>query len=229
MSHYRLPEHCHFSVNGDHCIFLDLLQDRYFGLTPEQTRHFRLLVGGGDASSPAVTTLANELIERGLLTAQAHRSRPLSAITLPPPVGSLVDRDADDPPAITAWHVIAFGIAVTKATLLLRTRSFLSLISRAQHRRERHRRALSTADWERARSALDTFQWLCPWVYARRDRCYFDSVVVLEYLALFNIFPRWIIGVTSQPFCAHAWVQLDDFVLNDTPQHVRMFTPIVAS
>jgi hypothetical protein len=37
------------------------------------------------------------------------------------------------------------------------------------------------------------------------------------------------IGVSTKPFIAHAWVQSDDRVLNDTTEHVQMFTPILAA
>jgi hypothetical protein len=35
-------------------------------------------------------------------------------------------------------------------------------------------------------------------------------------------------GVMTRPFKAHCWVQIEDVVLNDSLDHVRLFTPIKA-
>jgi hypothetical protein len=34
--------------------------------------------------------------------------------------------------------------------------------------------------------------------------------------------------VQTKPFAAHCWVQQGDVVFNDTPEHVRRYTPILA-
>jgi hypothetical protein len=37
-----------------------------------------------------------------------------------------------------------------------------------------------------------------------------------------------LIGVSTKPFLAHAWVQMSELVLNDTAEHVQTFTPLLA-
>jgi hypothetical protein len=51
---------------------------------------------------------------------------------------------------------------------------------------------------------------------------------MIEYLSMYHVFPEWVIGVRTQPFGAHSWVQNGAVVLNDTPERVSSFTPILA-
>jgi hypothetical protein len=36
-----------------------------------------------------------------------------------------------------------------------------------------------------------------------------------------------VMGVSGRPFAAHCWVQVGDRVVNDTLDHVILFTPIL--
>lgn len=74
---------------------------------------------------------------------------------------------------------------------------------------------------------MEKFQYLRPY-YIRKYLCLYDSLALLEFLAHYRIFPQWVFGVTGQPFNAHCWIQESDCVLNDTLEHVRGFTPIMA-
>lgn len=54
-----------------------------------------------------------------------------------------------------------------------------------------------------------------------------DSLVLIEFLALHDVFPDWVIGVKTLPFTAHSWVQTGRFVLNGNPGYVRGYVPIL--
>lgn len=66
-----------------------------------------------------------------------------------------------------------------------------------------------------------------PFVYSSRDKCLYDCLVLLEFLAHFELFPTLIIGVTTFPFRAHCWLQYGPLVLTDYVEHTRAYTPIL--
>ena len=68
---------------------------------------------------------------------------------------------------------------------------------------------------------------LRPFALTTYDRCLNDSLALIHFLATQGHFPRWVIGVRVQPFGAHSWVQSGDVVLNDLPENVRHYRPIL--
>jgi len=38
----------------------------------------------------------------------------------------------------------------------------------------------------------------------------------------------FVIGVATKPFLAHSWVQIGEYVLNDTAEHAQDFKPILS-
>ena len=50
---------------------------------------------------------------------------------------------------------------------------------------------------------------------------------MVHFLAAEGIQPDWVFGVKTEPFDAHCWVQHGDVVLNDAPDRVRQYSPIL--
>lgn len=71
------------------------------------------------------------------------------------------------------------------------------------------------------------FHQLRPY-YGHRRLCRFDSLALIEFLALYAQYPLWVFGVRCEPFSAHCWVQQGDCVLNDSLDQVKQYTPIMA-
>ena len=65
--------------------------------------------------------------------------------------------------------------------------------------------------------------------YVRPSLCLFDSLCLLEFLACYALFPKWVFGVNAEPFQAHCWVQEGTAVLNDTVERVSAYTPIMSA
>src|SRR5262249_22414647 len=118
-------------------------------------------------------------------------------------------------------------LAWIRATLQLKLCPLARIVARVARRKEARFRG-SPFDLSGARSLVHTFRALRPWVYTTLDRCLLDSLVLIEFLALHDQFPTWVIGVRTGPFAAHSWVQYDRYVLNGAPTFVRAFTPILA-
>ena len=59
------------------------------------------------------------------------------------------------------------------------------------------------------------------------DQCLFHALALCRFLSPFGVFPSWVIGVRTHPWGAHSWVQCGDLVLDDTPEHVLEYTPLL--
>jgi hypothetical protein len=77
------------------------------------------------------------------------------------------------------------------------------------------------------RSAVGIFNHLRPLAFTSRNRCLFDSIALVLFLARNDLATHLVIGVTVRPFAAHAWVQDRCDVLSDLHENVRRFTPIL--
>lgn len=59
------------------------------------------------------------------------------------------------------------------------------------------------------------------------NQCLSSSIALTRFLARRNLYPHLVLGVRMAPFAAHAWVQADDLVLNDTVDMASRYTPIL--
>jgi hypothetical protein len=64
-------------------------------------------------------------------------------------------------------------------------------------------------------------------LYDVKKNCLLDSLCAVEFLASLGIYPNFVIGIQTNPFAAHAWVQNGEYVLNDYALRVRYYSPIL--
>lgn len=83
------------------------------------------------------------------------------------------------------------------------------------------------SDPARVWAAVAVFETLRPFV-PRLGRCLPHSLYMREFLGLYGIATTLVFGVRTRPFEAHCWVEHEGCVLNDTTEHVALFTPIYA-
>jgi hypothetical protein len=233
---WLVPRHVHVCALADAAVVLDLRADRYHGLTQRQSAALSLVVHGWpralDAGAPPTDTgqaqaLAHELAIRGLLTQDDACGKSAAAVVLPGVDEHLHVWEGADWSAIHAADWWVFAMAWVRATLSLRLRRLLHVVERVEHRKA-ERLAPNPFDPARTRRLLHTFRALRPFFYTTLDQCLLDSLVLIEFLALHEQFPIWVIGVRTGPFAAHSWVQHEHYVLNGAPTYVRAFTPILA-
>jgi hypothetical protein len=74
---------------------------------------------------------------------------------------------------------------------------------------------------------LASYRRLRSLLFTSKNACLYDSLVLRRFLEYYGFFPLCIIGVKTGPFRAHAWVQEGDTVLNDVPECVCEFTPVL--
>lgn len=76
-------------------------------------------------------------------------------------------------------------------------------------------------------AAAASYLRLRPFALTTHDRCLHDSLALIHFLTTRGLIAQWVIGVRLRPFGAHSWVQRGSVVLNDQPDHVRAYEPIL--
>lgn len=85
----------------------------------------------------------------------------------------------------------------------------------------------STPDPRRVASVVSGFRRMLPWV-PRQGACLYRAFVLLTMLRQAGQDATWVFGVRTWPFGAHCWLQLEEAVLDDDPERVARYTPIMA-
>jgi hypothetical protein len=117
--------------------------------------------------------------------------------------------------------------AFVRAAAALRLRRLERVAAEIAKRKAAHA-SQEEIDVETARQLAMIFRALRPFFYTAYGKCLLDSLVLIEFLAAYDLFPIWVIGVRPMPFAAHSWVQIARFILNGSPEYARAFAPIMA-
>lgn len=240
-SRYWLAKHAYLCVARGQVVLLDLKRDKYLSVpspgelaswvsgwpvAPHLPTETPSVAGnsGGPAHSVIPASLSR-LVRDEVLTSDPALGKPAELATIPRPRSALVQFQFDVRPRVNQTRAIALGRAWLTARIARRRLSMQRLVERVQERkaRESHR----SWDAQQARDLVTTFLWLRPLYYRSRGACLLDSLVLLELLAQYGLFPSWVYGIKLAPFAAHCWIQNDDVVLNDTPEHAAGYTPIL--
>ncbi len=165
----------------------------------------------------------------GLLTTDRRAGKSAVSLNRALPDASLVPATACSLAHVGPKQAAAFSVALLTALLLRTCVPFGAIVHRIRTRnstKSADRRMYSAAQIYRH---VRGFLSLRPVFYTARQHCLFDALVLVEYLALFRIYPSWVFGVTASPsFAAHCWVECDNCILNGSPEFIGSFTPIMA-
>lgn len=230
-----LSKHVHVAFSGVNCIFLDLRRDRYISASRIALASLDPAPAGmpeadGDSQTdgPKAPTskLLTALKAAGLVTSEPQLGKPFLPTPAPSPAAELASPDTLRRSAEDRRHACMALLACVRATGSLRFHSIESTVNRVISRGTKGRAAANAFDYERASALVDKFQKFRP-MYPRNYLCLFDSLALLDFLAFYRMYPRWLFGIRTQPFEAHCWVQEGHTVFNDTVEHTRQFTPIL--
>jgi Transglutaminase-like superfamily len=234
-----LSEHVHFCQSADGAVLLDLHSGGYLGVPASALPCLESQIANWPKTVPSIITratgqppladtAASELIaslhKRGVLTTIATPTRYL-ACTRPASSISLTGRATESRlPALS--YAIPFLLALAEVRTHLRSSKLEPLLLKlgVQLREV----ALERPQQVPLTKLLSAYWRLRTWTFTAADACLLDSLVLSQFLAKHRIHNTFVIGVTSKPFLAHAWVQIGDAVLNDTAEHVQQFEPILA-
>lgn len=232
----RLAAHVRACRVGDQMIFLDLLESKYIGVGGPQLAALSEEILG----RPAVDDKAEDACDPALVGEWIRRLRnrhllcdaPFGELARQPPrlveaVATLTTDDEDGAGA-SDWRQLA---SLWRATLVtaswVRRRSLADIANRVAAMKARHRNGAAGIETETLRAAVASYMYLRPFALTTHDRCLNDSLTLIHFLASQGLFPQWVIGVRVHPFGAHSWVQHGDVVLNDLPERVRRYQPIL--
>ncbi|SFI51864.1 lasso peptide biosynthesis B2 protein [Caulobacter sp. UNC279MFTsu5.1] len=206
-----LAPHVFAVTIGPDIVVLDVLSDTYFCLA-DAALHLRLGADGAVDVEPAEA--ADDLLEAGLL-----QTAP------PPPRAAAREIRQGRPSSPSPISPRAVGVALRAnltAAKSIDQLPFADVLSLAGPLAETVFEAPTT---ELLREA-DRFARLAPWL-PREGLCLMRSLQQRLYLTRLGHAAAWVFGVRTWPFKAHCWLQAGDVVLDDTPEHVGTYTPIL--
>lgn len=229
MSQYILPHHVFVCYEGEHVVFLDVRQDRYFALQRALFCGLEKIVKGWPVTGEPRNLragLVELLLSKGLLVPADHAGKEAAPVSCTAPSQELTAESWDEGVNIRPIHVYRFCDAVLSARLSLRLSRFEKIVRRATEDRVR-RASMTTLDVSRIHELVAIFAWLRPFAFTSKDACLFEALALRSFLARFGAHVKWVFGVQTTPFAAHCWLQHDDYVLNDGVSRVRRYTPIM--
>lgn len=218
-------------------MFLNLRNERYVGVSGAELECLPTLVPGwpvdtrpGDVPESAERALeaARKLHDAGLLTTDPRSGRAAHPPQLEDAASSLLQNLPDSPSRGSPKHLVLLTCVAITVAAILKFRSLEWTIGRLRRRKAvRITRIGPLEDAGRIAALTQGFFRTRAFVYSSREKCLYDSLVLLEFLAHFKLFPTLVIGVTTFPFRAHCWLQYGSLVLTDYVERTRVFTPIL--
>jgi hypothetical protein len=236
-----IPTHVHVCVTSDGSVILDLKRDKYYGLGRKDTELIAAAVSGWpqppwqsvfDASilrKAESARLCQSLLKDGLLTrnepdddAATHGVR----IDMKAEFVSIGD-ELEVRGRITLRHVVSFAFAYISAQYSLGCGSFMSAVAGVRRKKLHGANEEGSCDVLQLAASVDIFRRLRCNVFAAEGRCLLHALTLVKFLNRCDFYPDWAIGVTTQPWSAHSWVQWRSFLLDTNPEKVCHYTPIM--
>lgn len=248
MQRYWLSSQAHFCLTDDYAVLLDLRGDEYIALDAPQMRALCDVVPGWPReaicnthalryrSVDADPEIVEQLRRRGLLTDDPASGRDglptAAAIAQRTLLDRFLSETLTDDPKYRGYgsgfrDLLRLVASCAVARTLLRQVPIHRVVSRIRSRKARLHRVHEPFSWELAATAVARFRILSPLVFTTRNACLLHALTLIEFLARYGLYPNWIFGVRTGPFAAHCWVQESDVVFNDSPEHVRSYSPIL--
>lgn len=218
---YRLHDDVSCCRFDGHFIFLDTRADRYFRLSSAMERAFALYVDSNDDAG------IGALIERNILTPVLTTARHSFAVQVAKPTRSAMETShAGSTSLATLLDVSAIACSVQWQLATHKLNQVLAKLSTyRKHRTSPPPVAMPDAHVQRLLCAARSFNRARVYVPIK-PRCLPDAVAMVKFLAKRGLHANVIFGITSDPFAAHAWVQVADLVLSDSVGNVTAHTPI---
>ncbi len=231
-----LSVHAYIREFDGGAIILDLSNDTYMGVDVQYLSDLRTRIGNwpdsGRSNRETVRhdissseSLIAELLSRGILTTSRTPTQPTPATD--PSTALTIESSGLARRRIPIIHVVQFAVALLVVALCLRRNDLVFLVDWLRRHQSSMQPGHSVSNDDIV-ARLGSFLWLRTWCYTAQRRCLLDSLVLSVYLTKGMVPCTFVIGVATKPFVAHAWVQIEGSVLNDTVEHVQEFSPILS-
>jgi hypothetical protein len=253
---FRIPAHVYVCVTQDGSVLLDSKRDKYLGLGRPETLLLAGSVpewpkpvwGGGPCGlrqggevKAAALLLCESLVSNGLLLRDVDVGLP----------GGVCRREGLEACGATEirrdmrgeWISIGDEIEVAgrvglrdvfnfaRAYLWVRgslaLRPFSATVKSMRDLKARRRDDRGAWHSHQVAALVDVFRRLRPFVLHAEGRCLLHALTLVKFLSHYDFHPEWMIGVTTQPWGAHSWVQWGNFLLDTNPEKVCTYVPIL--
>ena len=231
-----IPDHIYLCRTREGILFLDLRQEEYLGVSGDELQCLPALVPGWpvDASREDAPQLAERalqaarrLYDAGLLTTDARSGKAAHPPQVEIGSSSLLQQIPGRSSRATLTCLVRVACAAITVAAILKFRSLECAVSRIRWRKMARVQMTPAEEASGITTLSQDFVRLRPLVYSSRDKCLYDCLVLLEFLAYFDLFPTLVIGVATFPFRAHCWLQYGPLVLTDHVEHTLSYTPIL--
>ena len=202
-------------------MFLDLEADRYFCLGRRAEAAFRAASTGPAAAGEQDEALLS-LRQSGLLVSTSDEHRLAACRGLAAAEASLLNDLRIGAPVRLKMAVLR---DLAAAHFALRWQPLNVVLGRLAQQKSRATPRLSPGH-ATAQEVAAAFDWSSA-IVRSHDRCLPRSIAVAHRLARCGISADLVVGVSLNPFAAHSWVQCGSALVNDRPDGVRHFTPIL--
>ena len=199
-------------------VLMDLNSQRYFTLSSDTEAAFRRLIST-QLSEPGDASLLAQLLAP---VPFSRESREAATVLPAAPTRSAVEDPSGHPSPLLIGSALTYRWSTARQ---LRHDAFKKIVARLRTLKAagRHVRPLSSRQQQDAIAAfLKTSR-----IFKTHNLCLAHSIAMYRFLASRHYFPNLVLGVKMTPWAAHAWVQDEDMVLNDTVDRVRPYTPIL--
>lgn len=232
-----LSNHAFVCLTETHCVFLDLRRDTYLCASRDAASTLEKHVANWNDSvpnarnSPPTTHdegFVRKLLDAQILTPTFERShaQSYSVPTVPIPAAHTLHDNSRYPLGrLTILDWMRFAAATTRAHFDLTNRQLETTVNAVANRKQ-ERSINKTIDRVRLNDLAKRFRTL-RYCFPRSYLCLFDSLALVHFLSFYGIYPSWVFGVTTEPFSAHCWVQVNEVIVNDPLDRVSFFTPIM--
>jgi hypothetical protein len=240
---FSIAPHVHVCVTGDGSVLLDLKRDKYLGLGKRDTELLAAAIGSWpkprwdrtelgpslDAGVAHTEELCRSLAAQGLLISGVSEGAQASGEPLIDmkrewiSVGDELEVESK----VTVRHVTHFLTAFLWARCSLAWRPISATVEAIRVKKVRCGGEVELTRLVEMAALVSVFRQLRPLVFAAEGRCLLHALTLVRFLSRYGIFPEWVIGVATQPWAAHAWVQWGDFLLDTNPEKVCRYTPIM--
>ncbi len=212
---WRLADGVHAAAVENDVVFLSIEADRYQCL-PSAAGLLDLDPAGGSLWIHH-EALAGALVRAGLIARGTPTPRPAAP---PLPAVTLASGPFDLP---DGRDLLALARGAVDIALSYRSRPLAALLASAAASR-----AVRGEPQDRIEAVVAAFHRWAPWAPVT-GKCLLRSFMLLRGLHRRGLDATWVFGVRTWPFSAHCWLQVDGVALDEQPDRLAAFTPILAA
>ncbi|MBB3357025.1 MULTISPECIES: lasso peptide biosynthesis B2 protein [unclassified Novosphingobium] len=220
---YRLSGHLHFCISGGKVIFLDAAADRYFALPAKADTAFQRLFLKAGPMTPSERAALGLMEDLGYLKEDLEGTEALSPCLCEVDIAHGPVREK----AQVSFQLVLLALFYQLLTsVLLKTRSFLAVTNMLRRVEVQHAARRGRCATEIISAVAGAFH-KTRFLLRSSDRCLTRSIGFALCCCRLGVRPAVVLGVRTNPFAAHCWVQLEGQVAYDDVGQAERFTPIM--